>query len=216
MVIDEFPNLSKVSPALPSTIQREIDRAVFKNAPVFLLLCGSAMSVMGRLLAGNAPLRGRASLELVVRPFDYRLAARYWSITDPLLAVQAHAVVGGTPAYLPLANGDVPDGLDDFDDWVRRTALNPIIPLFKEARYLLKEEAEVHDSAMYHSVLAAVAAGNCTRGGIAGYVGVRRPTSVTTSTSWRIPVSCAGSPTSFAHRARSTVSANRCSTSTTP
>jgi uncharacterized protein len=30
-------------------------------------LCGSAMSVMGDLLSGNAPLRGRASLELVVR-----------------------------------------------------------------------------------------------------------------------------------------------------
>ncbi|SDK12728.1 AAA family ATPase [Nonomuraea jiangxiensis] len=171
VVIDEFPYLSKVSPALPSIIQREIDRAVFRDAPVSLLLCGSAMSVMGRLLAGSAPLRGRASLEMVVRPFDYRLAAQYWGITDPRLAVEVHAVVGGTPAYLPLANGDTPDGPDDFDDWVRRTVLRPTAPVFKEARYLLKEEAEVHDSAMYHSVLAAVAAGNCTRGGIAGYVG---------------------------------------------
>jgi uncharacterized protein len=42
-----------------------------------LLLCGSAMSFMGRLLGGSAPLRGRASLELVVPTLDYPLAAQF-------------------------------------------------------------------------------------------------------------------------------------------
>ncbi|MEV0594017.1 ATP-binding protein [Nonomuraea cavernae] len=171
VVIDEFPYLTKVSPALPSIIQREIDRAIATDAPVSLLLCGSAMSVMGGLLAGSAPLRGRASMELVVRPFDYRLAAGYWRITEPRLAVQTHAVVGGTPAYRRFVGDDTPQGPDDFDDWVRRTVLDPGTPLFREARYLLEEEAEVRDSALYHSVLAAVATGNGTRGGIAGYIG---------------------------------------------
>jgi hypothetical protein len=36
---------------------------------------------------------------------------------------------------------------------------------------VLEEEMDVRDSALYHSVLAAVAAGNSTRGGIANYVG---------------------------------------------
>ncbi|MET7461602.1 ATP-binding protein [Nonomuraea sp. NPDC005501] len=171
MVIDEFPCLSKVSPVLPSIIQREIDRAIADDRPASLLLCGSAMSVMGRLLAGGAPLRGRASMELVVRPFDYDLAARYWRIDDPRLAVQVHAVVGGTPAYLRFVGGDTPAGPGDFDDWVQRTVLDPGTPLFREARYLLEEEADVRDSALYHSVLAAVATGNGTRGGIAAYIG---------------------------------------------
>jgi hypothetical protein len=39
--------------------------------------------------------------------------------------------------------------------------------LFREARYLLAEEADIRDTALYHSVLAAVAQGNSTRGGIA-------------------------------------------------
>ncbi|MGW0807018.1 AAA family ATPase [Nonomuraea sp. NPDC002799] len=171
MVIDEFPYLSKVAPALPSIVQREIDRAVSQNAPVSLLLCGSALSVMGRLLAGNAPLRGRASMELVVRPFDYRAAAEYWRIEDRRLAVQTHAVVGGSPAYLRFVQGDTPVGPADFDDWVRRAVLDPSSSLFREARYLLEEEAEVRDSALYHSVLAAVATGNGTRGAIAAYIG---------------------------------------------
>ncbi|UBU11970.1 AAA family ATPase [Nonomuraea gerenzanensis] len=171
VVIDEFPYLSKVSPALPSIIQREIDRAVSTNAPVSLLLCGSVMSVMGRLLAGNAPLRGRAVLEMVLRPFDFRLAADYWGTTDRRLAAMTHAIVGGTPAYLPFVEGDVCEGLGDFDDWVRRTVLNPNKTLFREARYLLGEQVEARDTAMYQSVLAAVATGNCTRGAIASHVG---------------------------------------------
>ncbi|GAA2779535.1 ATP-binding protein [Nonomuraea dietziae] len=171
IVIDEFPYLSKVSPALPSIIQREIDRAVSRETPVSLLLCGSAMSVMGGLLSGSAPLRGRASMELVVRPFDYRLAARYWRLDDPRLAVLVHTVVGGTPAYLRFVNDETPSELGDFDDWVQSTVLDPGTPLFREARYLMEEEADVRDTALYHSVLAAVANGNATRGGIAGYIG---------------------------------------------
>ncbi|WP_379519750.1 AAA family ATPase [Nonomuraea insulae] len=171
MVIDEFPYLCKGAPALPSIVQREIDRAISRDAPASLILCGSAMSVMGRLLAGSAPLRGRASLELIVRPFDYRVAAEYWRVTDRRLAVKTHAIVGGSPAYRRFVHEDTPEGPDDFDDWVLRTVLTPSSSLFREARYLLEEEADVRDSALYHSVLAAVAHGNGTRGAIAAYVG---------------------------------------------
>ncbi len=170
-VIDEFPYLSKVSPALPSILQREIDQAASVGRRTSLLLCGSAMSVMGGLLSGSAPLRGRASLEMVVRPFDYRLAARFWELVDPRLAVLVHAVAGGTPAYRRFVDDDIPSSVDNFDEWALRTVLSPVNPLFREARYLLEEEMEVRDSALYHSVLAAVAAGNSTRGGVANYVG---------------------------------------------
>jgi uncharacterized protein len=177
VIIDEFPYLSKVSPVLPSILQREIDRAASQGREVTLLLCGSAMSVMGGLLAGNAPLRGRATLELVVKPFDFKLAARFWEVSDPRLAVLLHSVVGGTPAYRRFVNDDGPSSVEDFDDWLQRTVLSPASPLFREARYLLEEETEVRDTALYHSVLAAVANGNNTRGGIANYIG-RRATDI--------------------------------------
>jgi hypothetical protein len=44
-------------------------------------------------------------------------------------------------------------------------------PLFREARYLLAEETEIRDPALYHSVLAAIADGNRTNGAIASFVG---------------------------------------------
>jgi uncharacterized protein len=173
VVIDEFPFLVKASPSLPSLIQRELGPGGSgRESMARLLLCGSAMSVMGHLLAGQAPLRGRASLELLVRPFGYRDAASFWGAGNPRLAALLHSVVGGTPAYRrEFVAFDVPDGLDDFDAWVTRTVLNPQSPLFREARYLLAEETEIRDPALYHSVLGAIASGNRTNGGIANYIG---------------------------------------------
>lgn len=177
IVLDEFPYLSRASPSLPSLIQRALGpRGSARRGRARLLLCGSTMSVMGRLLAGDAPLRGRASLELIVRPLDYRTAARFWGISDPRLAILVHSIVGGTPAYRrEFAAGDAPSSRIDFDAWVLRTVLNPQVPLFREARYLLSEDADIRDTAIYHAVLGAIAAGNATRGGIASYMGRKSP-----------------------------------------
>lgn len=109
---------------------------------------------------------------MVVPTLDHRLAATFWGITDPRLAVMVNSIVGGTPAYRrEFVRDDVPDGIGDFDDWVIRTVLNPASPLFREARYLLADEPELRESGLYHSVLAAIAQGNTTRGGIASYLG---------------------------------------------
>lgn len=174
VVIDEFPYLVAGSPALPSIVQAALSprRPERLRSRTRLLLCGSAMSFMGSLLSGGAPLRGRAGLELVVPTLDYRLAAEFWEITDPRLALLVHAIVGGTPAYRrEFVEYDSPDGPGDFDAWALRTVLNPTSPLFREGRYLLSEEPGMRDPGVYHSVLSAVAFGNRTSGGIATYVG---------------------------------------------
>jgi AAA+ ATPase superfamily predicted ATPase len=174
VVIDEFPYLAKANPRLPSIIQNALAplRAERETSRARLLLCGSAMSFMGRLLGGGAPLRGRAGLELVVPTLDYRRAAEFWGIDDPATALKVNAVVGGTPAYRrEFARDDSPASPGDFDSWVARTVLSPASPLFREARYLLADEPDLRDAGLYHSVLAAIAAGNSNRGGIASYLG---------------------------------------------
>jgi AAA+ ATPase superfamily predicted ATPase len=174
VVIDEFPYLVKANPEIPSIIQQALRPFGHAKSATWtrLLLCGSALTVMGKLLSGTAPLRGRAGLELIIPPLDHRLAAQFWGISDPQLAVKVNAVVGGTPAYRrEFIRNDVPNGPDDFDSWVARTVLNPETPLFREGRYLLAEEPDMRDTALYHSVLAAIADGNTSRGAIAGYVG---------------------------------------------
>ncbi len=93
-------------------------------------------------------------------------------------STQAHSVVAGTPAYRrELVRQDAPAGLADFDAWVTRTVLNPQIrfsgkPAISSPR---RPRSAIRDPSLYHSVLAAVAEGNATSGGIASYIG-RKPT----------------------------------------
>jgi hypothetical protein len=173
VIIDEFPFLTRMSSSLPSIIQRELGPGGSgQSSDARLILCGSAMSVMGRLLAGQAPLRGRAGLELVIHPFDYREAARFWEVTDPRLAVRLHAIVGGTPAYRhEFMYGHGPGTVEEFDAWVVGNVLDRRTPLFREARYLLSEESDIREPGLYHSVLAAIAHGHTTGGAIASFIG---------------------------------------------
>lgn len=173
VAIDELPYLTKANPELPSVIQAAFGprREERLRSRTRLLLCGSAMSFMGRLLSGTAPLRGRAGLEMVVPTLDYRLAAQFWEIDNPHLAVLLYSVVGGTPAYRDgVTGGRGPQSVADLDPWVAENVLSRCSPLFREARYLLAEEPDIRDNAVYHSLLSAVAEGNGTRGGIAGYL----------------------------------------------
>ncbi|WP_328871024.1 ATP-binding protein [Streptomyces sp. NBC_00287] len=165
VVIDEFPHLVTGDSSLPSRLRATLGARAGRHPR--LLLCGSAMSCLG-----TSPQYTRPALNLVIRPLGYRKAAEFWAIDDPRLAVLTHAVVGGTPAYRrEFVTNDVPERLEDFDDWVCRTALNPARRLHHEPQFLIASEPDIRDRALYHSVLGAVAAGNHTSGGIASAVG---------------------------------------------
>jgi hypothetical protein len=68
---------------------------------------------------------------------------------------------------------------------VLRTVLNPQLPLFREARYLLADEADIRDAALYHAVLGAIASGNATRGASRAISAASPPTSGIRSPSWK-------------------------------
>ncbi len=172
VVLDEFPYLLHGAPELPSTIQAIYDEA--RNEPgtaaARLVLCGSAFAIMSELLSGARPMRGRARLDLLVRPFDFRLARQFWGIDDLDVAFRLHAVMGGTPGYRDLTDG-APQTLAELDRWLQSSVLNPAHALFGEADYLLREDPRVTDRALYQSVLAAVAGGASRPAAIAAVLG---------------------------------------------
>jgi hypothetical protein len=188
IVLDEFPLLAKNSHELPVQLCRALaepgSAGDARRSRTRLVMCGAATPAMHKMVELGGPLSGQADVELVIRPLDYRDAARFWNIADPRLAVLVHSVVGGTPAYRrQFIRDDLPIDLDDFDGWVLRTVLNPATPLMREARYLLGDELDLRDHALYHSVVAAVADGRVTWSSIAEFVGHRaaelaRPMSV--------------------------------------
>jgi hypothetical protein len=173
VVLDEFPYLVEQAPELPSVLQRALSPRSLAglSGQVRLILCGSAFTVMRGLLGGSAPLRGRAKLELLVQPFDFRDAADFWGVLDqPELAFLLHALVGGTPAYQAMCV-DRPDSAAGFDEWVVHRLLSPASAMFREGSALLYEEPELGNAALYHAVLGAICGGTRKRSGIAKVLG---------------------------------------------
>lgn len=175
VVLDEFSYLVAASPSLPSLLQAALSPARRRTRPTRLVVCGSALSLMSGLLTADAPLRGRAGLELVVHAFDYRTAAAFWGLQERVaVAFRVFAVLGGTPAYArEFVRDDAPADESDFERWLTDRVLDPASPLFREGRTLLAEDpglAAVRDRSLYYSILAAVAGGSRTTGRVASYV----------------------------------------------
>jgi AAA+ ATPase superfamily predicted ATPase len=168
---DEVGYLVDTAPEFPSLLQRHLATRRARTGHTRVVLCGSVIAHMARLLAANAPLRGRHSLQLRVDPFDYRTAAAYWGLGDhPDAAFRLHALVGGTPAYLTYCGGARPVR-GDIGRWTIPHLLDPASPLFHEGGLLIAEDASLSDKSLYWSILSAVADGHRRRGDIARAVG---------------------------------------------
>jgi uncharacterized protein len=183
LVLDEFPYLTRESPGLPSIVQAIYDSAgpgsPEPRAPIRLILCGSAISVMSELLSGTKALRGRGALELRVSPFRYRDARAYWGIEDLDIAFRHNALIGGTPGYREMvANPAVPDDPARFGEWLTRNVLRPSAPLFSEGSRVIREDPRVRDVAVYASLMTAIASGETSPAKIGGLLG-RESTSLT-------------------------------------
>ncbi|RCG30631.1 ATP-binding protein [Sphaerisporangium album] len=178
LIIDEFPYLVSATPALPSYLQQALSPLGYakERTRTRMILCGSALTTMAQLLAGGAPLRGRAAMELIVRPFRFREAAAFWGADhDPELAFRLHALLGGTPAYLEMSGGSGPSEKGELDRWVQRRLLNPASAMFREGALLLREEPSITDPTSYSATLSAISAGSHRRSEIAAALG--RPSS---------------------------------------
>ena len=178
LVIDEYPYLRQNSPELDSALQAVMDEAAAGGldetwtAPVRVVLCGSAMSVMTQILSGTSPLRGRATLDMPLTAFDYRQARGYWGIGELEAAFAVDTVVGGAAGYKDLtADAGIPSRREHLPQWLAATALNPSHVLFREDDYLLREDPRVTDEAAYYSMLQAVAHGRTSPAKIAEALG---------------------------------------------
>lgn len=180
LIMDEFPYLAHETSGLPSIVQALYDSAgpgsLSARAPMRLILCGSAISVMSELLSGTKALRGRGALELRVKPFNYRDTRHYWGIENPETAFVHHAFIGGTPGYRELVpHPRVPDDPAEVGQWLARNVLRPSVPLFDEANRVVHEDPRIRDAATYSSLMATIAAGESSPTKIGGLLG--RPSS---------------------------------------
>ncbi len=78
VVIDEFPYLVKGDPSLPSIIQEYWDLK-FSKSRIFLIVCGSSISMMEKLLGYKSPIYGRITAQMNLKPIDFFNAKRIFA-----------------------------------------------------------------------------------------------------------------------------------------
>ena len=149
-VIDELPYLWTAEKNLPSILLKVIEEEA-SSSKLKLLVAGSHVGMMEKLLAEREPLRDRLR-PLRVRALDFWHAKAILGAGSPEQLLAAYAIAGGLPRYLAEVAGVA--------DPVGRLAaicLDPHGPLFDEPRAILAQELEVPHT--YFSILAALASG---------------------------------------------------------
>jgi hypothetical protein len=165
VVIDEFPFLIEEDDALPSRIQRVWD-VHLQDTGMTLVLIGSSISVMeNKVLSGNAPLYGRRTATIDLKPLSVADARRFYPTDDPETAVKAWSIYGGTPYYLRTIDPEKPLAQN-----VQESILSEQGLLYSEPEFLLR--AELRQPNTYYSILRALAHGRRTPNEIAGMAGV--------------------------------------------
>ncbi|WP_051467389.1 ATP-binding protein [Pseudofrankia sp. EUN1h] len=166
LILDEFPELVQSDPSIESTL-----RAIWEGMgdhPVRLVLCGSAVRTMEALQEERAPLYGRATLRLQVRPFLPSEAALMLPDLSPAERAKAWGVCGGIPFYL-----DLWDQSGSFRDNLTRLVADEHGLLLNEGQLILATEdfAGGRRERIPEQVLRAIAAGRTRFGEIKGALG---------------------------------------------
>lgn len=166
LILDEFQWLKAAQPALDSIIQRHWDMWDRDGVPLTLVLSGSALTLMERLLERGAPLFGRAAARPRIEPLDYRDAAGFATTRSPEALLRRWAVLGGTPQYQLWA------GPGKLDALIAERILTKDAPLYDDPRHLLREGEGIRDPGTYLAILRAIAGGATTHNAIAQKAGV--------------------------------------------
>lgn len=102
--------------------------------------------------AYKAPLYGRRTAQLKIRPFDFFEACNYFTKLSSIDKALAYGIVGGTPQYLMQLDENL-----SIEENIKNTHLNPASSIFEEPNNLLKQE--VREPAIYNAVITAIATG---------------------------------------------------------
>ena len=168
VTIDELPYLVSSNPAFPSLLQKAWD-LYLQNSKVKLVLVGSSIGMMERLLGHKSPLYGRRTMQLDVKPLRYWHVREFLPDYSPEDWLRAYGVADGIPAYLRQFDGKL-----SFWENVERLFLRKESPLYTEAEFLLRQE--FREPGRYFVILKAIAFGKTSFGEIVNFTGFDRGT----------------------------------------
>lgn len=152
LVLDEFPYLAAINPALLSELQHLIDH-VLKEGKLFLVLCGSYMGFMEKeVLSSKSPLFGRRTGQLHMKLFDYRTSSEFLSGFNKENKMLLYGAFGGTAMYLEQIQSEL-----SLKENITNIFLKPTGYLYEEPLLLLRQE--VQEPGIYSAIIEAIANG---------------------------------------------------------
>ncbi len=150
ITFDEFPYLAEHNSAISSIFQKGWDEYL-KDLPVYLILCGSSISMMEEhVLAQKAPLYGRRTGQLLIKPFSFYEAWQFYSKYSFCQFLQTFTITGGMPSYLLQLNK-----AGSIRKKVETEILDKNSFLFREIEFVLREE--LREPRRYLAILHAIA-----------------------------------------------------------
>ncbi len=170
LVLDEFQNLLKVNPAIPSHIQDIWDR-YHTSTHVNLIACGSIFSMMHKIFDNDdEPLYGRKDCEIRLRPFRIAVIKEILRDHNPdytsedLLCL--YMLTGGVAKYIGQLMDAGATTKDQMLEWVTATGS----PFLSEGIELIMAEFG-KDYSNYLSILQLIAGGMTVQNQIDNIIG---------------------------------------------
>ncbi|MFQ5632314.1 MAG: ATP-binding protein, partial [bacterium] len=168
VIFDEFPYLLQAQPGLSSVLQKYWDEYFRENDNIFLVLCGSALSMMEKeTLDSKSPLYGRRTGQWFVSAFDPVENNRFFDNTSLIRCIEWYAITGGVPYYSHILSRH-PSPLVA----IRKEILTYGEALFEEVEFLLR--GEFRNPRSYFPILKAIALGSRKFGEISSKTGYER------------------------------------------
>lgn len=164
--IDEYPYLARECRYMNSLIQKYVDYK-WKNTEMYLILCGSMVSFMREeVLSESAPLHGRSTLEMRIRPFDYLETAGFCPEYSCEEKAILYGVTGGVAKYLEQFDPNLPLNENIIRQYFTSTGY------FSEEQIKTVITGERSNPTIYSSTISAIAGGCTTYNEIATAVGI--------------------------------------------
>jgi len=153
IILDEFTYLIRNDPALASVFQKAWDHHLSQVEGLKLVLTGSLIGMMAReIFAYQAPLHGRATAQLRLRPLPYAALSELFANRSPAERVAIYAVTGGVPAYLERFTHS-----PTFTTALKDDCLGPGSIMLTDPALILQEQLQ--EPQTYESILSVIAGG---------------------------------------------------------
>jgi len=166
LVFDEFSYLLEKDDAIPSIFQVICDE-LLKGKNIFLILCGSSISMMeSGVLSSKSPLYGRKTGHIKLFPVRFKYFKDFFPDNPIEKNIEFYSILEGVPFYLEKFS----DKKSVFDN-VKEQILDKRGGLYEEVEFLLREELREPD--VYKTILAAIASGKTKVVDIANKSGIK-------------------------------------------